>query len=97
MKQYNMFVEKGEIDMEFIQFQSKPISFSQVKSRNLKKNAYGKGNKYKNISELLCSSKSTLLYVKNKESNHRDLFEMLDQVNLIIGIFEAHQRLDVQF
>lgn len=97
MKQYNMFVEKGEIDMEFIQFQSKPISFSQVKSRNLKKYAYGKGNKYKNISELLCSSQSTLLYVKNKESNHRDLCEMLDKEDLRIEDFEAHQKPAVQF
>lgn len=97
MKQYNRFVKKGEIDMEFIQFQSKPISFSQVKSKNLKKYAYGKGNKYKNISELLCSSQSTLLYVRNKESNHRDLCEMLDKEDLRIEDFETNQKPAIQF
>lgn len=98
LKQYKRFVDKGEIDMEFIRFQSKVPRFSELKSCLKKKYVYGKGDEFLRISNLLCSSQSTLSFVKKIEASTYETFlDLITEENITVDDLPSFSRGQIEF
>lgn len=93
LKQYKMFAEKGEIDMDFVRFQSKPPYFSKLSSRLSKKYVYAKGEEFLKIGNLLFSSQSYLVLSKKMmELKYKNFLDLITKEKVAKDDFSGNEQ-----
>ena len=97
LKQYNAFIEDGEIDFDLLQFNSSPLYFSKLKSNVENKYVYGTGENFYRIKYCLFSDQSSLSYVKPFNSKYRCLNELLLKENITYDFFQNYQKREIDY
>ncbi|AIG65057.1 hypothetical protein ACRHK7_04230 [Weissella tructae] len=88
-KQWCLWVRNKEIDLEMLEFENTP-NFSEISSVVEDKYIYA-SDKLKPILRMLFSDQSPLHYI-NKKINAPSFVELIDNHNLAIADFHAHQQ-----
>lgn len=93
LKQYNAFVENGDIDYELISISSKPISIGTIKSLVTGKYIYSNSKILNNINSSLFSSQSNLLSI-NKVDNkdYSSFIELIYEEEIYLDDFVEYQK-----
>lgn len=97
LKQYNAFIEDGEIDFELLRFNSSPIYFSKLKSKVAIKYVYAKGENINRLKNDLFSTQSYLTYIEPFKNKYNHLYELLLKENVTYDLFEGFQRREIDF
>lgn len=92
LKQYQTFVDEGEIDIELVQMNSTPIRFSEIHSQSDRKYIYIEDNLVLKLKYLFYSNQSHLHYVKPYNSKYNNLYDLLINENVKIDAFKNHQQ-----
>lgn len=92
LKQYQTFVDEGEIDIELVQINSTPIRFSEIHSQSDRKYIYIEDNLVLKLKYLFYSNQSHLHYVKPYNSKYNNLYDLLINENVKIDAFKNHQQ-----
>ena len=84
LRQYQAFVNEGEIDLELLQINTSPLFYSDIRSIVKKKYAYSDHEKIKYLKFIFFSDQSPLHYVKPFNSKYSKLYDLLvnEEVNL---------------
>ena len=94
LRQYNLYVEDGEIDYELLSMSSKSISIESVKSLIKDKYVYIQSDKIFDINMLLFSNKSTLLYIEKFE--YESFVEMIQKEKVFINDFTDLEKDEIE-
>lgn len=97
LKQYNAFIEDGEIDFELLRFNSSPIYFSKLKSKVEIKYVYPKGENIYRIKNGLFSTQSSLTYIDPFKNKYSHLYELLLKENVTYDLFEGFQQREIDY
>lgn len=97
LKQYNAFIEDGEIDFELLRFNSSPIYFSKLKSKVEIKYVYPKGENIYRIKNGLFSKQSSLTYIEPFKNKYSYLYELLLKENITYDLFESFQQREIDY
>jgi len=97
LKQYNAFIEDGEIDFELLRFNSSPIYFSKLKSKVEIKYVYPKGENIYRIKNGLFSRQSSLTYIDPFKNKYSHLYELLLKENVTYDLFEGFQQREIDY
>lgn len=97
LKQYNAFIEDGEIDFELLRFNSSPIYFSKLKSKVEIKYVYAKGENIYRIKNSLFSRQSSLTYIEPFKNKYSHLYELLLKENVTYDLFEGFQQREIDY
>lgn len=97
LKQYNAFIEEGEIDFEFLRFNSSPIYLSKLKSKVATKYVYAKGENINRIKYGLFSTHSSLTYIEPFKNKYNHLYELLLKENITYDLFEGFQQREIDY
>lgn len=97
LKQYNAFIEDGEIDFELLRFNSSPIYFSKLKSKVDIKYVYAKGENIFRIKNSLFSTQSSLTYIEPFKNKYSHLYELLLKENVTYDLFEGFQQREIDY
>ena len=97
LKQYNAFIEDGEIDFELLRFNSSPIYFSKLKSKVAIKYVYAKGENINRIKYCLFSTQSSLTYIDPFKNKYNFLYELLTNENVTYDLFEEFQKREIDY
>lgn len=97
LKQYNAFIEDGEIDFELLRFNSSPIYFSKLKSKVAIKYVYAKGENINRIKYGLFSTQLSLTYVEPFKNKYNYLYELLSNENVTYDLFEGFQQREIDY
>jgi hypothetical protein len=97
LKQYNAFIEDGEIDFELLRFNSSPIYFSKLKSKVDIKYVYPKGENIYRIKNGLFSTQSSLTYIDPFKNKYSHLYELLLKENVTYDLFEGFQQREIDY
>jgi hypothetical protein len=97
LKQYNAFIEDGEIDFELLRFNSSPLYLSKLKSKSDIKYVYGIGDNFYKIKYCLFSNQSSLAYVEPFTSKYRHLNELLLKENISYDSFQDYQKPEIDY
>lgn len=91
LKQYNYYLDDGEISQELLQISSTHLLFNNCESINTKKYIYIKSQKLKNIAHLFYSNQSELAFVKGIECKEITFINLLLEKELKLEMFENYQ------
>lgn len=91
LRQYQTFVDEGEIDFDLLELQSNPIRFSEVRSLCDKKYIYIKNDKMIRLKYQFFSDQSMLHYVEPHKSKHRNLYKLLTKEDVSLEQFRSYQ------
>ncbi|MGL5621638.1 hypothetical protein [Cetobacterium sp.] len=91
LKQYNYYLDDGEISQELLQISSTHLLFNNCESINIKKYIYIKSQKLKNIAHLFYSNQSELAFVKGIECKEMTFINLLLEKKLKFEMFESFQ------
>lgn len=80
LKQFSLFVKNGMIDFELMGISTTPIKFENVPSLVNNKYIYGKGENYRNFTNLLFSDQCPYSYVERIHENAREYSCFLDLI-----------------
>jgi hypothetical protein len=92
LKQYQTFVDEGEIDIELVQINSTPIRFSEIHSQSDRKYIYIEDNLVLRLKYLFYSNQSHLHYVEPYNSKYNNLYDLLINENVKIDAFKNYQQ-----
>lgn len=92
LKQFKLFVDEKEIDLELIQINSFPIRFSEIHSLNNKKYIYINDNHIHFLIHHFYSDQSLLYNVEPYENKYNNLYDLLLYENLKLVNFKNFQR-----
>lgn len=92
LKQYQTYVDEGEIDIELVQINSTPIRFSQIHSQSDIKYIYIEDNLVLRLKYLFYSNQSHLHYVEPYNSKYNNLYDLLINENVKIDAFKNYQQ-----
>ena len=92
LKQFKLFVDEKEIDLELIQINSFPIRFSEIHSLNNKKYIYINDNHIHFLIRHFYSDQSLLYNVELYENKYNNLYDLLLYENLKLVNFKNFQR-----
>ena len=92
LKQFKLFVDEKEIDLELIQINSFPIRFSEIHSLNNKKYIYINDDHILCLIHHFYSDQSLLYYVEPYENKYNNLYDLLLYENLKLVNFKKLQR-----
>jgi hypothetical protein len=92
LKQYQTYVEEGEIDIELIQINSNPIRYSEICSLSKKKYIYMEDNLVLRLKYLFYSNQSYLFYVEPFNYKYNSLYDLLMNENVKIDTFQNYQQ-----
>lgn len=95
-KQYNTYIDNGEIDQELIQISSFSYMTNQIKSVNTKKYVYPKDTWFETISNLLFSDQSGIFYIPEVKEKHKNFFELISKNNVGKNLFRPYQLARIQ-
>lgn len=92
LKQFNVYVSKGEIDQELVRVSTSQIVYGQLPSLNKQKYLYAKAgnNDIRSMLFLLFSDQSSLVYI-NDDKNAHTLYELLLKHKVAYKEFQHHQ------
>lgn len=96
LKQFKLLAEDGEIDLELIQLDSKPIYLSDVYSLNDKKYIYSNNDIILYLKYVFFSNQSMLYYVKEFKNKYKNFYELLVNENIKIEDFENYQKREIE-
>ena len=77
LKQFQLYVENSEIDLELLTIQSEQIDYSKVKSLIKNKYVYGNSEIYNELTYLLFSEQCMLSYIPKKDHKYHGFLELL--------------------
>lgn len=97
LKQYNTFIENGEIDHELLQMSSKPMAFGEYLSNVKNKYIYPESIYYYNAVNRLFSDQSGLTYIPKSDKNHKNLCELLLKEKVRMSDLEQHQKDEIKW
>jgi hypothetical protein len=92
LKQYQVYVDEGNIDFELLQFSSSPLRLSEIKSLVEKKYVYAQGNKIHYLKYHFFSDQSMLYYIEPFEEKYNNLYDLLTKENVDFNSFKNYQR-----
>lgn len=91
LRQYQTFVDEGEIDFDLLELQSNPVRFSEVRSLCNKKYIYIKDDKMLRLKHQFFSNQSMLHYVEPYKSKCRNLYQLLTKEDVSLEQFKNYQ------
>jgi len=97
LKQYKSFSEDGFINFELLEFSSKPLNISQIKSRVTKKYVYGQGKEFARVKNDLFSDQSMLGYIEPYKDNYRTLSQLLEEKDINYNDFEDYRKYEIDY
>ncbi|MDP8050952.1 hypothetical protein QJU23_00745 [Pasteurella atlantica] len=100
LKQFKLFVEDSDIDLELLQISSKPVHFSEIPSLNHYKYIYLNNDNptLENILTLFFSDQTLLYYVEPyKDKNYRTFWDLLVNEEVLFNNFEDYQKDKLNF
>lgn len=92
LRQYQAFVNDGEIDLELLQINSLPLFYSDIRSTVQKKYVYSEHEKIRYLKFIFFSDQSPLHYVKPFNSKYSRLYDLLVSEDVDIDNFANYQR-----
>ncbi len=100
LKQYKLYCEDGEINLELLAISSKPYTFSQIPSLVENKYFYLNNKELDTVLFLLFSDQAFLSYVPPYEEKHyKSLYDLLENEEVVFGNYHKYQweRLNLLF
>lgn len=91
LKQYNYYLEDGEINHELLQISSTHLLFNNCESLNNKKYFYINSKRLENIGHFFYSDQSQLIYIKDLNNERIIFIDLLLKKNLKLEMFENYQ------
>ncbi|MBO0952989.1 hypothetical protein [Fibrella forsythiae] len=91
LKQYQTYVNEGQIDFDLISIDSNPLRFGEIKSLNTKKYVYINGEVMNDIKFWFFSDQSMLYYVEPFENKYSNLYDLLAFENVYLDSFKEYQ------
>lgn len=95
LKQYQCYVEEGEINFELIRMNSNPLWFSDIKSLLGNKYLYDNNHSLKRLKHIFFSSQSTLNYVESIKEQYSTLFELFSKEKVQLKQFANYQQEEI--
>lgn len=92
LKQYQTYVDEGEIDIELVQINSTPIRYSEIYSLSDKKYIYIEGSLVLRLKYLFYSNQSLLYYIEPYNDKYNNLYDLLINENVKIDAFQNYQQ-----
>ena len=92
LKQYQTYVEEGEIDIELVQINSTPVRYSEIYSISDKKYIYIEGSLVFRLKYLFYSNQSLLYYIEPYNDKYNNLYDLLINENVKIDAFQNYQQ-----
>lgn len=96
LKQFKMWCEDRNIDLELLQMSSNHMLFKDIPSLIDKKYIYPNSEEFNIASYLLCSDQSLIHYISEKY-NHSKFHELINKNDLKIEDFHEYQRKDIKW
>lgn len=85
LKQFDLFVEEGNIDFELLEIRSEHLIYKNIPSLVDKKFVYGVGQEFETVIFLLFSDQSGLGFYDKTEESYSNLYELLLEKELKIN------------
>lgn len=93
LKQYQHFIDDGEIDFELIELSSNPLNFSQLKSRVRNKYIYAiQNSKIMELYYYFFSNQGMLHYVEPHKEKYENFYSLLVNEDISLDSFEDYQK-----
>lgn len=96
LKQFKMWCEDRNIDLELLQMSSNHMLFKDLPSLIDKKYIYPNSEEFNIASYLLCSNQSPIHYI-SKKYNQSNFYELINKNDLKIEDFHEYQHKDVKW
>lgn len=96
LRQYQAFVNEGEIDLELLQINTSPLFYSDIRSIVKKKYAYSDHEKINYLKFIFFSDQSPLHYVKPFNSKYTHLYDLLLSEEVNLDNFANYQRPQIE-
>lgn len=96
LRQYQAFVNDGEIDLELLQITSTPLFYSDIGSIVKKKYAYSDHEKINYLKFIFFSDQSPLHYVEPFDSKYSKLYDLLVNEEVNLDNFSNYQRTQIE-
>jgi len=77
LKQFSLYVEEGEIDLELLWIRSEQVIYDNIPSLINKKYVYGVGDEYHAVNAFLFSDQTSLTYSEKTEKTYNNFFDLL--------------------
>lgn len=97
VKQFNIYVEDGELNREFLEFSSTPVSYSMVRSFIDKKYAYLQDAKLIQAMDLLFSDQTMLGFTERTGGKYRTIVDLLLHENVCMDDYMDYQQHGVKY
>ncbi|MEW9909340.1 hypothetical protein AB3H50_26940 [Bacillus pacificus] len=91
LKQYDLYLEEGEIDEELLQISSSHMFFKDCKSCNNKKYVYPVEKVFSTVAFLLFSSQSSIFYIPKLHNRYKNFYELLRWEKVKLEDFREYQ------
>lgn len=92
LKQFQAFVNEGEIDFELLELNSNPLRFSEIPSLVNKKYIYSKSDTIICLKNQFFSDQSMLYYVEPYDNKYNNLYDLLVNENIELNNFAHYQK-----
>lgn len=92
LKQYQTYVDEGEIDIELVQINSTPVRYSEIYSLSDKKYIYLEDSLILRLKYLFYSNQSHLFYIEPYNEKYNNLYDLLINENVKIDNFQNFQQ-----
>lgn len=96
LKQFKLLSEDGEIDLELIQLDSKPIYFSDINSLNEKKYLYSNNDLILYLKFIFFSNQSMMNYIEPYKHKYNNLYNLLLNENVKLDNFKNYQQRELK-
>lgn len=97
VKQYQMFLDDGEIDREFYEMFSGSIRYKALSSFVKNKYAYANNDNIKKEMHLLFSDQSGIFYIEKTKEKYRNFFDLVTSEHIVLSDFYPYQRIEVDW
>lgn len=91
LKQYQLLIDEGEIDLDLIQLGSSQINLSEIKSKNQVKYLYPKKDLTSQLIFIFFSNQSQLNYTKTYKNKFNSFYNLITEIDLKISDLENYQ------
>lgn len=92
LKQYQTFVEEGNIDFELLEISSEPLYLSQIPSLVNKKYVYVKSDDIRILEYHFFSRNSMLYYIEPYKEKYKNFYTLLYKENVRLDQFEDYKK-----
>lgn len=98
LKEYNLYVEDGEIDKELLEVSSTPILFESAKSLIDKKYIYGNisKNEFNNLCHYFFSDQCMLHYTEKFGSKYNSFYKLITNENVTVDDYPEHSKRELE-